>query len=193
MTTEKNLHIRTSAACRIFALLFSMILCAGTFAMNVFAMPVLDTENTSEGVNVTVDGTTMHISAPNENNNVINWASFDIGSNETVIFDNNNNYINLIRNSNAFKIDGSLEGGNNIYLVNPNGMIFGNDCDVRVGNLYVPTHPDSANLTGSAISGGFPTLWVGFSALAVGLFIGFFIGKKKTVSVDEAGKTGKTE
>lgn len=75
-------------------------------------------------------------------NNVISWQDFSIAKDETVKFDGGNktnNYLNIIRGANTSQIDGKIEGGNDVYIVNPNGVIFGKGASVNVGNLYVST------------------------------------------------------
>ena len=77
-------------------------------------------------------------------NNVLNWQTFDIGEKETVRFDNGafrRNYLNLIHDNGMSLIFGKIEGGKNVYLINPNGFLFGVDSQINVGNLYVSTRP----------------------------------------------------
>ena len=97
------------------------------------------------GPNVAINtaGNQMDITS-SVKNNVINWSSFDIAKGETVRFDNGaftNNYLNLIKSVNPSVIDGTLKGGNKVFLVNPNGVIFGAGSVVNVGNLVVSTVP----------------------------------------------------
>ena len=77
-------------------------------------------------------------------NNVINWSSYNVAGNQTVQYDANN-YLNLIGGNNPSQIDGKIVGGGNIYLINPNGVIFGATSSVNVGNLYVSTRAISGN------------------------------------------------
>ena len=75
-------------------------------------------------------------------NNVISWQDFSIAKDEKVKFDGGNktnNYLNIVRGANTSQIDGKIEGGNDVYIVNPNGVIFGKGASVNVGNLYVST------------------------------------------------------
>ena len=99
----------------------------------------------TSGVNIDSDGETMNITgSDNNNNNVINWSSFNIGKDETVQYDQNN-YLNLIHDPEASQINGKITGGKNIYLINPNGVLFGDNSSVNVGNLYVSTRPLDGN------------------------------------------------
>ncbi len=87
---------------------------------------------------------TMSITS-DKKNNVLNWDSFDVYAGETVKFDNGtvgagaNNYLNLINDIKPSAINGTIKGGNNVYLINPNGVIFGQNSVVNVGNLYAST------------------------------------------------------
>ena len=75
-------------------------------------------------------------------NNVIGWKDFSIKSGETVQFDGGaktNNYLNIVTGNVTSHIDGKMTGGNNVYIANSHGVIFGKDASVDVGNLYVTT------------------------------------------------------
>ncbi|MGN8832785.1 YDG domain-containing protein [Selenomonas montiformis] len=75
-------------------------------------------------------------------NNVITWQDFSVGKNETVRFDGGaktNNYLNIVTGANTSNIQGKIQGGNDVYLVNPNGIIIGKDAVVDVGNFYAST------------------------------------------------------
>ena len=75
-------------------------------------------------------------------NNVITWKDFSVGKNETVQFDGGakkNNYLNIVTGANTSNIQGKIQGGNDVYLVNPNGIIIGKDAVVDVGNFYAST------------------------------------------------------
>lgn len=88
-------------------------------------------------------------------NNVISWQDFSIAKDETVKFDGGNktnNYLNIIRGANTSQIDGKIEGGNDVYIVNPNGVIFGKGASVNVGNLYVSTRYVSDDVAQNAYS-----------------------------------------
>lgn len=93
----------------------------------------------TSGVQITAPAKEMSIKGTADNN-VINWRSFNIANDEKVGFDAKN-YLNLINDSKSSRIDGTLSGAGNIYLVNPNGVIFGSDSSVNVGNLSVSTRP----------------------------------------------------
>ncbi len=141
----------------------SLALAAGMFSVVPVAhgMPTLDNVETGTNVKVSVGGATAESLsnyagkslAGNNNattasitsestNNVLNWKDFSVGSTETVGFDSNN-YMNIVTGTATSAIDGKLTGGGDIYLINPNGVIFGKTAQVNVGNLYVSTRKDT--------------------------------------------------
>lgn len=94
------------------------------------------------GISVPSGATTMNITS-NATNNIIGWEDFSIQSGETVNFDNKN-YLNLVKGKGSSFIDGTMTaGGGNIYLINPNGVIFGEGAkvDVGAGKFAASTQP----------------------------------------------------
>ena len=85
-------------------------------------------------------------------NNVLTWTDYSVNNGETVKYDNGaqtNNYLNIVTGSNTSKIYGTITGGKDVYLVNPNGVIFGRTASVNVGNLHVSTQ-DTSTITDAA-------------------------------------------
>ena len=104
----------------------------------------------SESATIKVSGSTMDISGAA--NNVINWQSFSIGKNETVSFDANN-YLNLVNGPDVSNIYGTLKGAGNIFLVNPNGIVFGSGAVINVGSLTASTAPINSVDTAAFLNG----------------------------------------
>ena len=105
------------------------------------ALPVLDTKDPA--VRIDVSGKEMNIGSTAANN-VIKWVDFSIAGGEKVAFDKNN-YLNYVTGCAASEIFGTLTGGGNIFLINPNGILIGDGAKVNVGNLYLSTRElDSA-------------------------------------------------
>ena len=71
-------------------------------------------------------------------NNVIGWKDFSIKDGETVQFDAHS-YLNIVTGNVTSHIDGTMTGGNNVYIANTHGVVFGEGASVDVGNLYVTT------------------------------------------------------
>lgn len=90
---------------------------------SAYALPSMGTLDNSHAATVTVDGKQMTIEGKGANN-VINWASFGIDNGETVKFNDKNNYLNMVYGVDISRIYGTISGGNMVYLVNPNGILF---------------------------------------------------------------------
>lgn len=85
---------------------------------------------------------TLNITATNLNN-VIKWDAFSIGGGKTVSFDDHN-YLNYVTGDAKSQIDGIISGGTGkVYLLNPNGIVFGETASVTGfnggGGLLVST------------------------------------------------------
>ena len=136
---------------RAFSAIVGVMLLAGMcsallpvrVALAAPVMPTLDYRGASPDVTIakTTSNTTavMDISST-QANNVLKWIDFSIGQGGTVQFDSNS-YLNYVTGHGRSEIDGVLKGGSNgnIYLINPNGILFGDTARVDVGSLYLST------------------------------------------------------
>ena len=108
------------------------------------------------GATISQSGATTNITSGNQNN-VIGWKDFSVKNGEIVKFDggaNTNNYLNVVTGKVTSRIDGSITGGNNVYIANTNGVVFGETASVNVGNLYVTTRAVDVDAIGTAVAGG---------------------------------------
>lgn len=129
----------------------SLALAAGMFSVVPVAhgMPTVDTspgahaDYTTKPVAV---GDTMEVQG-NRTNNVIDWKDFSIENGKTVAFQDVGgkaaNYMNIVTGHATSNIEGTMTNRGDIYLINPNGVIFGATAQVNVGNLYVSTREAS--------------------------------------------------
>jgi filamentous hemagglutinin family protein len=88
-------------------------------------------------VQITRDGANTLIRA--SRNSIINYRSFNIGSNESVRFiqpDASSRVLNRITTAAPTRIDGSLTANGRVYIVNPAGVIFGNGAMINTAGLY---------------------------------------------------------
>ncbi|EMG5525748.1 filamentous hemagglutinin N-terminal domain-containing protein [Campylobacter jejuni] len=88
---------------------------------------------------ISVSGGAMNISG-SKTNSVIQWGGgFNIANGETVNFKGNGyNYLNIVYGSKSSHIDGTLEGGtNNIFLINPNGIVVGKDGSINANRVFL--------------------------------------------------------
>ncbi|MDO8277235.1 MAG: filamentous hemagglutinin N-terminal domain-containing protein, partial [Burkholderiaceae bacterium] len=73
---------------------------------------------------------------------VINWQGFSIGNGESVRFvqpDSSAVALNRVLGSDPSNILGSLSANGRVFLVNPNGILFGPSAQVNVGGLVAST------------------------------------------------------
>jgi filamentous hemagglutinin family protein len=86
----------------------------------------------------------------------IDWLSFSVGSEESVDFlqpSASAVAVNRITGSNGSEILGHLEANGQVYLINPNGIIFGKGAEVNVGGLVASTlDVNESSVSGSSRS-----------------------------------------
>lgn len=72
----------------------------------------------------------------------IDWASFNIGAGATVVFDQPGAHavaLNRVMGTAPSDIHGALKANGQVFLLNPNGVLFGKTAQVNVGSLLVST------------------------------------------------------
>ena len=75
-------------------------------------------------------------------NAAIDWSSFSIGANETVAFVQPSSSavaLNRVIGSDPSTILGKLTANGQVFLINPNGVLFGKSAEVNVGGLVAST------------------------------------------------------
>ena len=73
---------------------------------------------------------------------IINWESFSIGNNESVIFvqpDSSSSALNNVLGTSRTVVEGNLSGNGQIVLSNPNGIFISPDGNVNVASLIAST------------------------------------------------------
>lgn len=88
-------------------------------------------------------------------NVAIDWNSFNIGKNETVTFSGMQAVLNYVTGNTKSEILGNITGNDvHVFLVNPNGILFGAEAKVNVGKLTASTRTieDRTVFDGSAFS-----------------------------------------
>lgn len=145
----------------------SLALAAGMFSVVPVAhgMPTLDKIDTGA---VKFDGATpnpgdvLASGAPitsDTKNNIIDWKDFSVAQGEHVNFADDNNYMNVVTGKATSAIDGILSSnGGDIYVINPNGVIFGKTAQVNVGNLYVSTRALTTDVKNEFLRGNSNTV-----------------------------------
>jgi filamentous hemagglutinin family protein len=109
-------------------------------AINAHALPTGGSVTAgSAGIS---SGTASTIISQSTQNVAINWQTFSIGRGEAVQFiqpGSSSVALNRVRGSDPSSILGSLSANGNIFLVNPNGILFGSGASVNVGGLVAAT------------------------------------------------------
>ena len=155
----RGMSKKDALACQVSLGLFAGLL---GIASTAHGAPIHDGGGTNhDGVRagsptISQSGATTNITSTTTNN-VIGWKDFSVKSGETVQFDsgsNTNNYLNIVTGNVTSRIDGAMEGGKNVYIANPNGVVFGKGAEVKVGSLYVTTRKLNADTIGAAVTAG---------------------------------------
>lgn len=82
----------------------------------------------------------------------LNWQSFNVAANEQVTFNQPSASaiaVNRILDTNGSRIMGRLNANGQVYLINPNGIIFGTSAQVNVGALVASTLDYDASYAGA--------------------------------------------
>ena len=127
------------------------LIIGGMFVSSAYALPQggAVVGGGSNG-NIGGSGNVMEITGTGSNNVAIKWEQFNIANGETVNFKNMANVLNYVTGNTKSEIYGALNGQNvNVFLLNPNGILFGKGAAVNVGSLYAST----GKMTDAAING----------------------------------------
>jgi filamentous hemagglutinin family protein len=119
------------------ALSASLMLALGA---NVYALP--PTGKVTAGAATITSGPGTLVINQNTQNVVINWQSFNIAAGESVQFvqpDSNSVALNRVVGTDPSSILGNLSANGKVFLVNPNGILFGKGASVNVGGLVGST------------------------------------------------------
>lgn len=90
---------------------------------------------------VTTVASTLTVNQTSQNA-VLNWQNFSIGQNSAVIFAQPNANavaLNRVTGADPSTILGSLSANGKVFLINPNGVVFGKGANVTVGGLVAST------------------------------------------------------
>ena len=91
-------------------------------------------EITRQDKDMTVNQDSKHLA--------IDWSGFDIANDERVTFrqpDKDSVALNRVVGDAASVIEGTLSGNGHVYVINPNGVLFGKNASVDVGSLVAST------------------------------------------------------
>ena len=139
MKSASNKQLRRTLLCALFA----GIVAAPFAAQTAYALPIegANAATNKTEADISTSGTVMDI-AGKSSHNILRWEDFSIEKNEKVRFDGGaqtRDYLNLVTGEGASNIYGTIEGGRNVYLVNPHGILFAKGSQVNTGALYLST------------------------------------------------------
>ncbi len=131
----------SSAGAALFALKTLSVSLMLALGANVYALPPAGT--------VTAGGATINTTRPGSmvinqstQNVAINWQNFNIAAGESVQFvqpNSNSVALNRVIGSDPSSILGNLSANGKVFLINPNGILFGKGASVNVGGLVGST------------------------------------------------------
>lgn len=106
----------------------------------------------------TPNGTTTVVDQSSQGS-VIHWQGFDVGSDEYVIFNQPNAsaaVLNKVVGGSASEIMGHLQSNGRVFIINPQGVLFGQGSQVNVGSLVASTMDiaDSDFMSGRYVMNG---------------------------------------
>ena len=139
MKSASNKQLRRTLLCALVA----GALAAPFAAQTAYALPIegANAATNKTEADISTSGTVMDITGKTAHN-ILRWEDFSIEKNEKVRFDGGSqtrDYLNLVTGEGASNIYGTIEGGRNVYLVNPHGILFAKDSQVNTGALYLST------------------------------------------------------
>jgi filamentous hemagglutinin family protein len=87
---------------------------------------------------------------------ILNWKSFSVGDGASVRFDNGRGAtLNRVTGGDLSKIDGRLSASGSVYLINPAGVIVGNNGVISTGGTFLASSldlPDASFMSGGALT-----------------------------------------
>jgi filamentous hemagglutinin family protein len=113
-----------------------------TLSFSVYALPTGNELIAGQATVATPTATQMQIQQ-NSDRAVINWQGFSVGQNEAVNIQQPNAQaalLNRVVGQDASQIQGKIQANGQVYLVNPNGVMFSKTAQVDVGGLIATTH-----------------------------------------------------
>ena len=142
MTRQPKRVARLSSQGHIFkfkTLSLAVAACLGAAAPAVLANPVGPAVANGSATFAT-QGNTLTVT--NSNGAIINWQQFNVGANETTRFVQPNaqsSVLNRVVGADPSQILGTLQSNGYVYLVNPNGILFGKNAVIDVPGLIAST------------------------------------------------------
>lgn len=90
---------------------------------------------------IATTGNTMNINQSSQRA-VVNWSSFDVGSQATVNFNQPNSSaatLNYVNSASKSMINGAVNANGQVIFINNNGIVFGSGAQINVGGMVATT------------------------------------------------------
>lgn len=110
-------------------------------AGNAASLPQGGSISVGQGT-ITTNGSNQMVIKQTTDKLGINWQSFNVGADGHVVFDQPGAHsvaLNRVIGSDGSSILGKIDANGQVFLINPNGVIFGKDAKVNVGGLVAST------------------------------------------------------
>lgn len=131
-------HRLASPAFLLKTLSLSLLMAYGS---TLYALPISPTVTVGAATVATPAGNSMVITQATQNA-VLQWQTFNVGASESVRFIQPNSQsvaLNRVLGSDPSRILGSISANGKVFLVNPQGILFGQGASVNVGGLVAST------------------------------------------------------
>ncbi|WP_335582975.1 filamentous hemagglutinin N-terminal domain-containing protein [Cupriavidus malaysiensis] len=132
-------HGKSGGGKRLAAASLSLL---GLAALPAFALPTGEAIVSGQAdISRSADGKSMSIQQQTDRL-VTNWQDFSVGGGERVAFHQPTNQsiaLNRVIGNNGSQIQGQIDANGKVFLVNPNGVVFGAGSQVNVGGLVAST------------------------------------------------------
>jgi filamentous hemagglutinin family protein len=145
---KRHRSLRANAGANRRPALFSSTAIIGLIGVSLAFAPAAQAQDLPTGgvvnggqATISANPTAMTINQTSQNA-VINWQSFDIAAGNSVQFVQPNSSsvaLNRVVGGDASAIFGTLSANGQIFLINPNGVLFGRGAEVSVGGLVAST------------------------------------------------------
>ena len=112
------------------------------YTSSIYALPTGNQLVAGQATVSTPNANTMQIQQGSQNT-VINWQGFSVGQNQAVNIQQPNSQaalLNRVVGVDASQIQGQINANGQVYLINPNGVLFSKTAQVDVAGLVATTH-----------------------------------------------------
>ncbi|MDX1920089.1 MAG: filamentous hemagglutinin N-terminal domain-containing protein [Candidatus Caenarcaniphilales bacterium] len=131
---------REFLSCVVGSGLLLLLLSSPAYALDPNTIPsgIYDTTGISS---ISTNGSALNVNA-SADKSIANWQTFSIGSNRQVNFNlpgSGSVVLNRVTGGLTSEIDGSIYSNGSVFLINPSGILFGQNSQVNVNSLVAST------------------------------------------------------